>query len=250
MRKKAAKRSTKPPSKSKPKRRKSNRSKKRIPARVIPRRSESVISDSQNYSAIQEPDIFVSSFNNSAPVSSQPELPFSYNETKLFLMVRDPYCIFSYWDVSGHTWAWVQDMFQRIPGSRSLLRVHDVTDVEFQVSGSHSFYDVDVALGARNWYLHVNAPNREWLVDLALIEPSGKYHLIARSNRVKTPRDGPSDVIDEEWGIFDFDEIYALSGGFGYGLSSGEMEKIIKERYLSKQMFFSGAYGSISPQSR
>ncbi len=182
-------------------------------------------------------------------VSSR-ELPFSYNVTKLVLMVRDPYCVFCYWDFSGETWNWIQMLFREHGSNlRPVLRVYDVTDILFNGRNAHLSYDIDISLETKNWYVHL-APDRDWIFDLALVDRTGKFYLIARGNRVKTPRDGPSDVIDEEWMISDFDEIYALSGGFGFGLSSGEIKKLIKRRYLAQKTIFRGNSGETSSRNK
>ncbi|MBI4387876.1 MAG: DUF4912 domain-containing protein [Candidatus Omnitrophica bacterium] len=185
-----------------------------------------------------------------------PELPHSYNVTRLVLMVRDPYTVFCYWDFSSETWSWIQGLFKKHHGNlKVILRIYDVTNIEFDGSHSNSSHDIDVSLEAKNWYAHVSVPNREWVFDLALISSSGDYYLIVRSNRVRTPRDGPSDVIDENWMIADFDRIYALSGGFGIGMSSAEVRRLIKERYLIQRALFSGSPGgsysfAASPKQR
>lgn len=174
------------------------------------------------------------------------ELPFSYNKTKLALMIRDPYSIFCYWDFSSETWNWTQSILSS--GCRTVLRVLEVTGVDYPNAKALSFYDIDVSLDARNWYVHVNKPDSEWIFELGMIDSNGEFHLIVRSNRVRTPRDMPSDVVDSEWMTLDFDELYALSGGFGYGLSSGEIRKMIKERYLLQKAIFSSFSNPTQPQ--
>lgn len=162
------------------------------------------------------------------------DLPYSYNKTMLILMVRDPYCIFGYWDYSGETWNQIQSLRQGNPSLTMILRIYDVTDVHFNGQNPNSYYDIPVTFDSKNWYVHVNQPNRDWIFDLALRDSNGNYHLIARSNRVKTPRDAPSDVIDEDWMVSDFDEIYELSGGSQFGLSSMDIKKIVKRRRFAR----------------
>lgn len=155
------------------------------------------------------------------------ELPRGYNQTKIVLMVRDPFWAYTYWDIDATQEAKLKRMFQTDPSVKTVLRIHDVTDIEFNGFNSHRFWDVDVHLDARNWYVNLSIPNRAYIVDLGLRDSKGQFYLIARSNRVLAPRSGPSDVTDEKWHIadFDFDELYAASGGFGIGISSGEIKK-------------------------
>ena len=57
-----------------------------------------------------------------------------------------------------------------------------------------------------------------------------------------------SDVIDEEWMIPDWDQMYALSGGFGIGLSSQELRQLMKKRLFSEAA--SGWVSSLSSPIR
>ena len=147
--------------------------------------------------------------------SLRTELPFSYNETKLVLLVRDPLWGYSYWDFSADTWAWIQDLYQRDPGTRAKLRIHNLSQ--------GGFFDIDVNLDAKNWYLCLDRPNTEFEAELGLLGSDGTFHMIARSNRIRTPRNKPSEIIDPEWEPKHFEEIYRLSGGYGSSRSSWDL---------------------------
>ena len=140
------------------------------------------------------------------------ELPFSYGETKLVLMVRDPYWAYSYWDFSGETWAWCQKKLSEDSSLKPMMRIHDL-DVK-------RCYDLLISLEAKNWYLHLGTPDHRYAAELGLGDGKSRFYLIVRSNEVRTPRDSPSYVIDPNWKDRDFDEIYRLSGGGKPGLSS------------------------------
>ncbi|HNV86355.1 MAG TPA: DUF4912 domain-containing protein [Candidatus Omnitrophota bacterium] len=181
-----------------------------------------------------------------APSAPKGELPLSYEQTKIVLMVRDPYWAFVYWDISTSTIQKVTGLMREHYGKmRPILRVYDVTDIDFNGKNAHWNFDMDVILDAKNWYIHVGIPNRSYLVDLGLLDAQNNFYLVARSNVAKTPRDVPSDVIDEEWMAVDFEEIYALSGGFGVGLSSAEFKE--RKKQLLEQMVSSPGFGITSP---
>ncbi|MBI3306985.1 MAG: DUF4912 domain-containing protein [Candidatus Omnitrophica bacterium] len=147
------------------------------------------------------------------PVNQHSEtLPYSYDQTLLVLMVRDPYWVYGYWDFSSQTWNWVQDFLRREPTSQTVLRVHNLERGDFT--------DLDVRLEAKNWYLNVGEPNTSFEAELGFIDSTGRFHLIVKSNRIRTPRDTPSEVIDKNWDAGDFDEIYQLSGGGRTGKGS------------------------------
>jgi hypothetical protein len=137
-------------------------------------------------------------------------------------MVRDPEWIFAYWDLETEKKQWVERLFSE-GHARTVLRIYDVTDVEFDLSHVKTFWDVEVDLGTLEWYVHVQSFDRTLVADLAIIDRFGRFHVIARSNTIRMPRLGPSDIIDEQWMCVDFDEIYALSGGFRIGGASEQL---------------------------
>lgn len=140
------------------------------------------------------------------------DLPFSYGETRLVLMVRDPYWAYSYWDFSGETWNQVQSRLARDTSFKPVMRIHDLD--------AKRFFDLLISLEAKNWYLHLGTPDHRYVAELGVGDGHSRFYLIVRSNEVRTPRDTPSDVTDPEWEGRDFDELYRLSGGGQSGLSS------------------------------
>ena len=175
-------------------------------------------------------------------------LPSSYNQTKLVVMVRDPYWLYAYWDIDAHMQQQINSQFSLHPGIlRSIIRIHDITDISFDGSNSLSQVDVDVDLGAKNWYLFIGEPNRSFVFDLGLINSDGEMFLISRSNIVRTPSDGPSEIVDEKWMAHDFEEIYRASGGHTVGLSSGEI--LQEKRRAQEQQWVSSGFMS-SPSKK
>jgi hypothetical protein len=152
--------------------------------------------------------------------------PETYGENAITLMVRDPYWLFTYWEFAPDLRA---DLVKRLGeetllASRLVLRVYDVTGVD--PDRAHEYHDIDIAPGARNWYINVMRVEREYCVDVGLITPDGSFVVIARSNRVSLPPVGPSEVVDEEWITLEsLDEVYRRvergpssgSGGWGSG---------------------------------
>lgn len=129
------------------------------------------------------------------------ELPQGYGATRVVLMVRDPFWLHAYWEIA-------QDVSETVTAAlgpdgwrlgRKTLRVHDVTDVDFNGTNALRTFDIDISNGANNWYINVERPNRSYCAELGLVGPDGRFVLLSRSNVVRTPRAGPSEVIDEEW---------------------------------------------------
>jgi len=156
------------------------------------------------------------------------EYPESYGESAITLMVRDPYWLFAYWELSPHLRGELLDRIgeEDLARSRLVLRVYDVT--RSSPDRPASIHDIDVAPGARNWYINVMRVERDYCVDLGIITPGGTFIVIARSNVVSLPPVGPSEVVDEEWVTLEaLGELYARvesergpssgSGGWGSG---------------------------------
>ena len=158
-------------------------------------------------------------------------LPLRYNDNRIMIMPRDPWWIYSYWDI---TQSRIDEVVNSIPlGERKelrwVLRIHDVSAVaDFQGDNSNWFYDVDINFDANNWYLNVNQPERDWCVEIGLINAHGKFFMVARSNVVKTPYFGISDIIDEEWALSD-EEYYRLLGLYDLGNSSMQRRRRAEE---------------------
>lgn len=163
------------------------------------------------------------------PVEKKEELPAFYGENKIVLMARDPYFAFTYWEVTNQRY----DDAKRLlgPDAKLVLRVYDITDMP-DVKNAHSFFDIDVFDMVGSWYININRPNRSFCVDLGAIAPDGRFLTLIRSNVATMPRDSVSDVVDEEWMLLEeeFMKLFALSGGYGIGLSTLEIKELIKKR--------------------
>ena len=161
-------------------------------------------------------------------------LPAAYGETKLVILPRDPLWIFAYWEIDDLTRKELKKKFgANYSASRYDLRVYDVTDIDFDGSNAHAYFDVQINPDANNWYINCQKTNRAWCVDLGLILPDGKFYPIIRSNVVKMPRVGISPIIDEKWGILqkEFEQLMQLSGLERIGKSSFDVVKLMKERW-------------------
>ena len=123
-----------------------------------------------------------------------------YGETGIVLLVRDPYWLFSYWEVSlPRIEEARRELGNEFGSSKSILRVYDVTGVIFDGSNAHSSFDITLENLVRSWYLSVTAPEKTWIVDIGVLAPSGKFIVLARSNAMATPADSMSNADYEEW---------------------------------------------------
>ncbi|MBD3314858.1 MAG: DUF4912 domain-containing protein [Chitinivibrionales bacterium] len=163
-------------------------------------------------------------------------LPDGYGDNHVYIMVRDPHWLFSYWEIQIGRW---NEVLGQLGGSwdsvSTILRVYDVTE-------QTTSFDISLPPGLRNWYINVS-PNRGYYVEIGLLHKDGRFIALARSNTVVTPRAGMSDIIDEQWMGIDFEAMYALSGGFEAGRSSAELQKMMEERLQKAVSSGSGAAG-------
>ena len=172
--------------------------------------------------------------------------PPGYGDNKIVLLVRDPWWIFAYWEIRKDR---EEDIVKRIESSgdsveKSVLRVYDVTGVDFNGKNARAFFDIDLKGLATNWYINVGAPEKAWVVDIGIVSRKGNFYLLARSNVARTPRVGMSDQLDAEWMMpeKDYWKMFGLSGGFGVGKGSLEVREMLKKRM--EEQITSGAISS------
>jgi hypothetical protein len=179
-------------------------------------------------------------------------LPLGYGEDRIVLMVRDPYWLYSYWEIREST---VQE---------NLLR-HNLSDSSYEKvlrvysGGETDYYDIDVEGLINNWYINVGRPNTDFFTEFG-IRVEGQFFPLVQSNRVQTPRAAMSEVIDEKWMTLEEESqmMYALSGGFRLG-RAGEgsvgLQEMMAKRWESEissgaisSFFGSGRFREIPPR--
>ena len=181
--------------------------------------------------------------------TSAPEfhIPAGYGDNRIVLITRDPWWVYTYWEIERQKEEEVRNTVRAkgFDNPKSILRVYDVTDIDFTGSNAHSFFDIELKGLANNWYIEVGKPNRSWVADIGLLTPPGDFFLLARSNAVHTPRFGMSEVTDEEWfcPAEDYWKMFGIAGGGKLGKSSIELKEIIEKKI--KEQISSGAVSSL-----
>ncbi|MDR4507373.1 MAG: DUF4912 domain-containing protein [Candidatus Brocadiaceae bacterium] len=177
-------------------------------------------------------------------------LPENYGENQIVLMTRDPLCLFCYWEIQSNTRnAALEDLGAPADTIKTVLRVYDVTDVEFDGNNANMYIDNEITGDARSWYIHLKEPARSFCVDIGLLTSQGIFRTLARSNIIQTPRMEISDVVQEDWkgnealhnliyqdwqkvsdrGISGAD-IFSSSEGFGKNDHSGPDDATLEEK--------------------
>lgn len=171
------------------------------------------------------------------------EVPDGYGDDRVVALPRDPQWIYAYWEVSAGLRRSVSQRYgpKVWEEGQVTLRVYDVTDIVFDGTNAHRFWDVAVG-EARAWYLHVGGAERDYCLDLGLALPDGRFVVLARSNVVRTPAEGMSPLTDAEW--LTLDEIYRLSLGLDQGDSSAALVQAVAQRL--KELVSSPGVSSLS----
>jgi hypothetical protein len=164
------------------------------------------------------------------PAVASGELPTGYNEEKIAILSRDPYVAYAYWEATPARIERDKAWFGW--DSKLCVRIYDITGVQFDGRNATGYFDQEVEDRIGSWYFDVGRPSHSFCADLGLLSSGGRFLTIARSNYITMPRDGVSDVIDEEWMLVDeeFWKLYGYPEGFRQGVSSPEMQEMLKRR--------------------
>jgi hypothetical protein len=159
--------------------------------------------------------------------------PNGFAKDRLVVMVRDPYWLHAYWELTrqGVTRAQAA-MGQDWHTARPVLRLMEISGGGTRSPGESLARTIEIHGGVNNWYIDVTDPPKSYRVDIGYQSASGKFFLLARSNIVHTPPAGSSDSLDENWTHVaeNFDKIYAMSGGYDETGTSGELQELFEER--------------------
>ena len=162
------------------------------------------------------------------------DLPHGYGKDRIVCMVRDPYWLHCYWEITRHAIQRAEAaLAQAWHGARPILRLLDIATGDASNTSETVIRDIDIHGGANNWYIEVQNPPRTYRVDIGYLAKNGQFYVLARSNIVSTPRAGMSDVIDENWADLDGESarrIWAMSAGFDPSASSLELKQLFEER--------------------
>ncbi len=177
---------------------------------------------------LKEPAVSQAVQASSASVFVDHRLPEYYGEDKFVLLVRDPWWLFAYWEVTPGREAHVMGEISArgLRRQKTVLRVYDLT------AAPSVFFDIEIQHLNNNWYIDVGQPDREWAAEIGFKTEDGQFFVLVRSNAVRTPSFGISDVLDEEWMMPDemYFKLLGVIGGFEGVGSSMEIRKMFERR--------------------
>ncbi|MDD4909097.1 MAG: DUF4912 domain-containing protein [Candidatus Omnitrophica bacterium] len=175
-------------------------------------------------------------FRKQKHISRKIDLPWEYGKDRIVAMVRDPWWIFAYWEITPQREKAVREEIEKKGQhfERSVIRVYDITGLDsLDTLARAKYFDITLKNMARNWYVDVGAPERRVLVEIGIVSREGGFYALARSNIVNTPRFGISDMLDEEWMLSEeeYMRLFGASCGIDVvGKSSLELQELFHKR--------------------
>lgn len=116
--------------------------------------------------------------------------PQPFERTELVLLVIDPRNVHAYWHVRNDDMARAAAAAGQ--GAPMVLRVYDITYIDFARSRPHSYFDLQVHWLQNTWYIGLWEDAKSYIADLGLRRRDGSLVALARSNVIETPRAGQS----------------------------------------------------------
>ncbi len=133
--------------------------------------------------------------------SEEQELPSHYGTTNLRLLVRDPFWIYAYWEISETSWKNLTKKLSsnEVEGAKTILRLYEVSLIDFNGKNANHYFDIDVGAYINNWHINLWSDNESYVGEIGIRTQSGDFFALSRSNCVHTPRVGYSPRTEQMW---------------------------------------------------
>lgn len=120
--------------------------------------------------------------------------PPRYNESRLILMVRDPQCIFAYWDYNEKQYyAFVNRFYKK--NTTWQIRIYNTALFGTTIGSSSAYNDIPVSVHAQSIYINVTLNNVLCCASLGIQTNKGQFHTFIQSNTIEIPRKIPQSVL-------------------------------------------------------
>ncbi|WP_168413125.1 DUF4912 domain-containing protein [Bacillus salacetis] len=112
-------------------------------------------------------------------------------KTEMTVMFSHPTRIFCCWDIPHSIIRQVREFHGlREDQFHYCLRVFDVTSISFDGHNHHGQTDIIIPPQAAHWFINSLKPNRAYCIEYGVVDESGRFTGITRSNVIHTPRTG------------------------------------------------------------
>ncbi len=155
------------------------------------------------------------------------------HKDRIVLFVRDAHWMHASWDITRQAIERAKSaMMEQWHGAKPILRLIRMDDTGTTNTAETTERDIEIHGGLRNWYIEWSGEPASFRVLIGYLSTGGRFHVIAKSNIVKTPGAGSPDAVDEHWSDLgaESERIYAISGGYDGELETGELKEMLEDR--------------------
>ena len=152
---------------------------------------------------------------------------------RVVVMVRGPYWLHVYWDVTRRNVDRRAAMGQDWHSARPVVRLYERDPSQSGDAVERVARDIPIHGAVNNWYIDVSDPPRTYRVEVGYVSAvSNRFYSLGRSNIVTTPRSGKGGALDENWldVAANYDKIYAMSGGYETEGDNSQLRELFEER--------------------
>jgi hypothetical protein len=114
------------------------------------------------------------------------DLPGFYGMDRAIILPVDPTFAFIYWEATEYTMHKIHEQYGF--DSKLIIRVYDVTNIEFNGHNANDSWDLEVYHRIGSWYIKHGRGDRNLLVDLGLRFADGSFRVVARGKTMYFPR--------------------------------------------------------------
>jgi len=131
---------------------------------------------------------------SSEPQDNALALKDSHGKAKVVLLPVGPYTVHVYWEQLNpeRQEAASKTFGQGFTQSQPVLRFYDVTNIVFDGTNAHGFFDIPVDLPSEHCYVHLWSAQKTYFVDIGWKDEQGRFFCAGRSNTAHTPSAWPA----------------------------------------------------------
>ena len=191
------------------------------------------------------------------PSLPMPDLPERYGENRVTVMARDPWWLFTYWEIQPSARKAAAKKLKDQHGAIA-LRVYEVNGDTFTHKNIARYEDVLVNdQSSGSWYVNVWNEGAVYVVEVGMLGGEGRFVPIVRSNPLNGSLGSLSEEIDQNWVTVDRDyqNMFQLgtkhvpgelgsAGELPQGPSSMEIQRLLRRKLETE--LSSGAVAAFS----
>lgn len=118
------------------------------------------------------------------------KIPTQYDVDTIVALVHSPHTFYLYWDLSKNKQEMVEHHLRsEWPKLPKILKIYDVSDLDFQGHNHHKAIEVEIPEMTNNWFVREVEANRTYIADFGTRTFDGSFFTILRSKPIETPRD-------------------------------------------------------------